>query len=96
MNCCAEHATATEPAKRPRRRARTNITLLERAGRIAIGLLAGALGVAGLAGASGVLAIVLYLLLVATGVDLMVTGATGHCPLYQKLGYTPRSLRSER
>jgi len=23
----------------------------------------------------------------------VVTGATGHCPLYQKLGHLPRSLR---
>jgi hypothetical protein len=27
--------------------------------------------------------------------DLIVTGALGHCPLYRKLGYTP-PLRGER
>jgi hypothetical protein len=32
-------------------------------------------------------------LLVAAGLDLMVTGATGFCPLYHRLGYVPRSLR---
>ena len=32
--------------------------------------------------------------LVLAGVDLIVTGALGHCPPYHKLGYTPPSLRS--
>jgi uncharacterized membrane protein len=35
----------------------------------------------------------LEVLLVLAGLDLVVTGATGHCPLYQKLGHLPRSLR---
>jgi hypothetical protein len=26
--------------------------------------------------------------------DLAITGALGHCPLYNKLGYVPKSLRS--
>ncbi|MGV9937272.1 YgaP-like transmembrane domain [Streptomyces olivaceoviridis] len=26
------------------------------------------------------------------GLDLLVTGATGHCPLYARLGQVPRSL----
>jgi hypothetical protein len=28
------------------------------------------------------------------GLDLFVTGATGHCLPYQKLGHVPKSLRS--
>jgi hypothetical protein len=35
-------------------------------------------------------------LLAAAGLDLAVTGALGHCPLYARLGYLPRSLRSPR
>jgi hypothetical protein len=35
-------------------------------------------------------------LLAAAGVDVVVTGALGHRPLYQKLGYLPRSIRSAR
>ena len=35
----------------------------------------------------------LDLLLVAAGLDLVVTGALGHCPLYQRLGHVPASLR---
>ena len=75
------------------RRPTINITPLERAGRVLIGA-AGALGgililAAGAAGIGAVLAV----LLVLTGLDLLVTGALGHCPLYQKLGHVPRSLR---
>ena len=75
------------------RRPTINITPLERAGRVLIGA-TGALGgililAAGAAGIGAVLAV----LLVLTGLDLLVTGALGHCPLYQKLGHVPRSLR---
>jgi hypothetical protein len=28
------------------------------------------------------------------GADLTITGALGRCPLYNKLGYVPKSLRS--
>ena len=70
-----------------------NITPVERAGRILIG----AVGVVGgallLTGAGSVLAVVLEVLLILTGLDLMITGALGHCPLYHKLGYVPSSLR---
>ena len=38
----------------------------------------------------------LELLLIAAGLDLLVTGAIGHCPLYQKLGHVPKSLSSPR
>jgi len=47
-----------------------------------------------LAGAASALAIVLEVLLVLAGLDLAVTGALGHCPLYYRLGYVPNSLRS--
>lgn len=30
------------------------------------------------------------------GADLAVTGALGHCPLYQKIGFVPPSLRRPR
>ena len=72
---------------------RVNITPAERLGRIAIGLAAIIAAAVLLAGAGSVLAVVLDALLAAAGLDLLVTGALGHCPLYQKLGYTPKSLR---
>ena len=76
------------------RRPVVNITPLERAGRILVGLVGVVGGVALLASASGAGVVALEVLLVLAGLDLMVTGALGHCPLYRKLGYTPRSMRS--
>jgi len=73
-----------------------NITAAERAGRIAVGLAAIIAGIILLAGAGSALAVVLEALLVAAGLDLAVTGALGHCPLYAKLGYLPKSLRRPR
>jgi Inner membrane protein YgaP-like, transmembrane domain len=73
-----------------------NITPAERAGRIVLGLAAAVAGIVLLAGAGSVLAVVLEALLVAAGLDLAVTGALGHCPLYAKLGYLPKSLRGTR
>ncbi len=71
-----------------------NITPQERAARIVIGALGALGGAILLAGAGSVLAVVLEILLIAAGLDLVVTGALGHCPLYHKLGYVPASLRS--
>lgn len=73
-----------------------NITPAERLGRIAVGLAAVAAGIILLAGAGSVLAVSLEALLVAAGLDLAVTGALGHCPLYAKLGYLPKSLRGNQ
>ena len=73
-----------------------NITTAERAGRVVIGLAAVIAGAVLLASAESVLAVVLEVLLVAAGLDLAITGALGHCPLYAKLGYLPKSLRRTR
>jgi Protein of unknown function (DUF2892) len=70
-----------------------NITPSERAGRIALGGAGAVAGLLLLVSATGVLTIVLLALLVLAGLDLVVTGALGHCPLYAKLGHVPRSLR---
>lgn len=32
---------------------------------------------------------IVELLLIVAGLDLIVTGGTGHCPLYKKLGRLP-------
>lgn len=70
-----------------------NITPAERAGRVVLGGLAAIAGVVLLTSAGSVLAVILEVLLIVAGLDLVVTGALGHCPLYRKLGYTPTSLR---
>ena len=70
-----------------------NIAPLERAGRVLIGAIGLIGGIVLLASATSAGIAVLEVLLVLAGLDLMVTGALGHCPLYHRLGYTPPSLR---
>ena len=72
---------------------KVNITPSERVGRILLGLVGAVGGILLLAGSPTALAGTLEVLLVLAGLDLVVTGATGHCPLYQKLGHLPASLR---
>ena len=71
-----------------------NIAVSERAGRIVLGVAAVVVGAILLASARSALAVVLEVLLVGAGLDLTVTGALGHCPLYAQLGHIPPSLRS--
>jgi hypothetical protein len=75
------------------KRPQVNITPAERYGRILVGLVGVVGGIVLLGSAGGTGLIVVDILLMFTGLDLMVTGALGHCPLYHRLGYTPPSLR---
>ena len=75
------------------RRPTINITPAERAGRVLVGLAGIATGLVLLIPTGGTMTVVLEVLLVLAGLDLVVTGVLGHCPLYRKLGHTPRSLR---
>ena len=75
------------------RRLSINITPTERVGRIVLGGLAAFVGALLLTSAGSALAVILEVLLIASGLDLVITGALGHCPSYGKLGYTPASLR---
>ena len=70
-----------------------NITPAERVGRVLIGAVGAIGGLALLASAGSAVVAVLEMLLVLAGLDLVVTGALGHCPLYARLGHVPRSLR---
>jgi len=72
-----------------------NITPVERVARILIGLIGALAGVYLLASAGSLIAGALEVLLILAGLDLLVTGVTGHCPLYKKLGYLPASLRGQ-
>lgn len=89
----APHVNPTRPSS-ARRRLPVNITPVERLARIAMGGAVAIVGVLLLTSAGSALAIILELLLIAAGLDLVVTGALGHCPLYRRLGYVPASLRS--
>jgi len=73
-----------------------NITPIERIGRILVGALGVAGGVILLASPGGTLAAALEVLLVLAGLDLVITGALGHCPLYRKFNYVPAPLRRPR
>lgn len=70
-----------------------NVTPAERIARIAIGGVGVVGGMVIIAGGASVVPLVLAVLLILAGLDLVVTGATGHCPLYQKLGHVPASLK---
>ena len=72
---------------------KVNITPAERIARIVVGGAGALTGAVLLGSATGVLAVVLELLLVVAGLDLVITGALGHCPLYAKLGPVPASLK---
>lgn len=75
------------------RRPSVNITAAERAGRVVIGGAGALAGIVLLTSAGSALAVVLEVLLIVAGLDLVITGAVGHCPLYQRLDYVPASLR---
>ena len=75
------------------KRPTVNITPVERLGRILVGLVGVIGGLILLGSGGGPLVAVLEVLLVLAGLDLIVTGALGHCPLYHRLGYVPSSLR---
>lgn len=75
------------------RRPVVNITPRERAGRILVGLAATVAGVVLLVSATAAGVVALEVLLVLAGLDLAITGALGHCPLYQRMGHVPPSLR---
>ncbi|MFB6871541.1 DUF2892 domain-containing protein [Streptomyces sp. NPDC056323] len=92
-----ESAITIRPtAMHPPRWRSINITPAERVGRVAVGLAGIIVGLVLITGAGSVLAVVLEVLLIVAGLDLLITGALGHCPLYAKLGHMPKSLRNPR
>lgn len=75
------------------KRLSVNISRLERIARIVIGFAAVLAGALLLRDAGSGLVAALEILLALAGFDLVVTGATGHCALYQKLGHVPAALK---
>ena len=64
-----------------------NLGMIERVLRVALG---GALAVWALVlfiGSHGLVSLLLYVALFALGVDFVVTGIRGYCPLYKRLGW---------
>lgn len=71
-----------------------NISTVERAARVGLGLVGIIGGILLLAGSPPAVVAVLEVLLILAGMDLVVTGATGHCPLYAWLAR--RTVQAER
>ena len=99
-----DQSASAAAQKRPRQgrsdyrllqRPTVNITSIERTGRVLIGLAAVISGAVLLSAAGSLFAVALEALLIVTGLDLLVTGALGHCPLYHKVGFTPKYLREK-
>jgi hypothetical protein len=86
-------ASLPATVERQWRRPSINIAPPERAARIFIGVAVVIAGAVLLVSAGSAVAVVLEVFLIAAGVDLAVTGALGHCPLYARLGHLPSSLR---
>ena len=76
-----------------RKRLTVNVGPQERVARIVVGLVGVVVGIVVLTGAPGAVVAVLAVLLGVAGLDLVVTGSLGHCPLYARLGHVPASVR---
>jgi hypothetical protein len=85
-----------QPVSRPTGSPFVNISPAERTGRILIGIFGIVAGIVLLLAAGSAIAVTLEILLVAAGLDMLVTGARGHCPLYARLGHVPPSQRGTR
>lgn len=72
---------------------RINVSGAERTGRVLVGAVLAVVGALILSGGPGFWGVIGAVLLVAAGLDFVVTGATGYCPLYARLGHVPRSLQ---
>ncbi len=73
---------------------RINITPVERFARMVAGGVGVFAGAVLLASAATALAIVLEVLLFVAGLDLVINGVLGHCPLKAILGRVPKSQGS--
>lgn len=71
---------------------RVNLSATQRVGRILLGLTAVAAGFMLISSAGSAAAVVFESLLATIGVDLVVTGSIGHCPLYAEIQHT-RAIR---
>jgi hypothetical protein len=71
-----------------------NISPIDRAGRIVLGLATIVASLVLMASAGSALPMVLETLLAFAGADLVITGALGHCPLYAWLGRSARQARA--
>jgi hypothetical protein len=73
-----------------------NVGMSERVARVVLG---GALAVWGLLlmiGGGAALQLLLYVAMIALGLDFVVTGIRGYCPLYKRLGWNTAPPQFQR
>jgi hypothetical protein len=75
------------------RRPPINLSPGERLARIVAGAAGAVAGTLLLLSAGGPAVVVIEVALLLAGLDLVVTGALGFCPLYHRLGRVPRGAR---
>lgn len=83
----------THPAHVPHPKWHINVTPIERAGRTIAGFLGFSWAIGLLAATPTWVTGTLEGLLLLASLDLLITGVSGHCAIYQKLGFVPKSLR---
>lgn len=71
-----------------------NLGTAERLARMVLGGTLAARAAWLLLGGGGLLWVLLYIALIALGVDFLVTGVRGYCPLYKRLGWSTAHPRS--
>ena len=73
-----------------------NLGTIERVLRVAAGGALAILAMVLLLGAVGILWQLAYFALIALGVDFVVTGIRGYCPLYNRLGWSTAGPEAPR
>ena len=73
-----------------------NVGPVDRILRVALGGALASWAALRLLGGGGLVALLVDLALIAVGLDFVVTGIRGHCPLYQRLGWSTAGRRVRR
>ena len=73
-----------------------NVGTIERIGRVALGGVLAVWAAVLLFDAGGLISVLLYVALIALGVDFMLTGIRGYCPLYNLLGWSTAQPEPQR
>lgn len=83
----------THLSQMPHTKWHINITPIERAGRTIAGFLGVVWAIGLLAATPTWISGIVEVLLLSVSLYVLITGVTGHCAIYHKLGLVPKSLR---
>lgn len=90
----AAHEAAEEAGYRPG--VTKNVGTVDRIVRVTLGGALVSWAAVRLLGGGGAVALLADLALIALGLDFVVTGIRGHCPLYERLGWSTVEHRARR